>query len=123
MFSKMNYLQAWKNWTKGTADKIIDPALNNALRDEILRCIHIGLLCVQEKVADRPTMASVVLMLESHSFALPVPLQPAYFMNNSCLSDIQFLGCSSAETGSNEQRSNSADVSANEASISSLYPR
>lgn len=114
---------AWKNWTKGTADKIIDPALNNALRDEILRCIHIGLLCVQEKVADRPTMASVILMLDSHSFALPVPLQPAYFMKNSCLSVIQFSGCSSVETGSNEQKSDSADVSANEASISSLYPR
>ncbi|RZB43824.1 Cysteine-rich receptor-like protein kinase 29 [Glycine soja] len=114
---------AWTNLRKGTTTNIIDPTLNNAFRDEIVRCIYIGLLCVQEKVADRPTMASVVLMLESHSFALPVPLQPAYFMNNSCLSDIQFLGCSSAETGSNEQRSNSADVSANEASISSLYPR
>lgn len=119
----MNYLQAWTNLRKGTTANIIDPTLNNAFRDEIVRCIYIGLLCVQEKVADRPTMASVILMLDSHSFALPVPLQPAYFMKNSCLSVIQFSGCSSVETGSNEQKSDSADVSANEASISSLYPR
>ncbi|RDX85763.1 Cysteine-rich receptor-like protein kinase 26, partial [Mucuna pruriens] len=114
---------AWKNWRKGTAANIIDPTLNNALRDEIMRCIQIGLLCVQEKVADRPTMASVVLMLDSHSSALPVPLQPAYFMNNRCSSDIQYSGCSSVEIGSNEQKSDSADASVNEASISSLHPR
>ena len=119
----MNYFQAWTNWRNGRAANIIDPTLNNGLGDEIVRCIHIGLLCVQEKVADRPTMAEVVLMLDSHSFALPVPLQPAYFMKHSCLSVIQFSRCSSMETGSSEQKSYCADGSANEASISSLYPR
>jgi len=108
---------------KGRIANIIDPALHNGLRDEIVRCIHIGLLCVQEKAADRPTMASVVLMLDSHSFALPVPLQPAYFMKNSCLSVIQFSRYGSIETGSSEQKSYCAEGSANEASISSLYPR
>lgn len=114
---------AWKNWRKGTADNIVDPALNKDLRDEIVRCIQIGLLCVQEKVAERPTMASVVLMLDGYSFALPAPYQPAYFMKSYCLSDMQFSGCSSVETVSNKQKSDSADASANEASISSLYPR
>ncbi|WVY97537.1 hypothetical protein V8G54_029688 [Vigna mungo] len=119
----MNYFQAWTNWRNGRAANIIDPTLNNALGDEIVRCIHIGLLCVQEKVADRPTMASVVLMLDSHSFALPVPLQPAYFMITRCSSVIQFSEFGSVETGSNEQKIDSADASTNEASISSLYPR
>ncbi|KAL9317363.1 hypothetical protein ACSQ67_013880 [Phaseolus vulgaris] len=114
---------AWKNWRKGRTDNIIDPTLNNAFRDEMARCIQIGLLCVQEKAADRPTMASVVLMLDSHSFTLPVPLQPAYFMKNSCSSVIQFSRCSSMKTGSNEQKSYFADASTNGASISSLYPR
>jgi len=119
----MNHLQAWTNWRNGRVANIIDPTLNNALRDEMVRCIHIGLLCVQEKVADRPTMASVVLMLDSHSFALPVPLQPAYFMINTCSSVTQFSEFGSVEGRSNEQKSDSADASANEASISSLYPR
>ncbi|KAK7280213.1 hypothetical protein RJT34_25275 [Clitoria ternatea] len=107
---------AWKNWKKGTAFNIIDPTLNDALRDEIVRCIHIGLLCVQERVVDRPTLASVMLMLSSCSLSLPVPLQPAFFMSDECLSEIQSIE-------SNEQRSNSVEDSANEASISSLYPR
>ena len=46
---------------------------------EIIRYIHIGLLCVQENVADRPTMASVVLMLSSYSITLPTPSKPAWF--------------------------------------------
>jgi len=88
-----------------------------------VRCIHIGLLCVQEKADDRPTMAEVVLMLDSHSFSLPVPLQPAYFMINGCSSVIQFSEFGSVETGSNEQKIDFADASTNEVSISGLYPR
>lgn len=34
---------------------------------------HIALLCVQEDPDDRPTMASIVLMLNSLSIALPSP--------------------------------------------------
>ena len=44
-----------------------------------MRCIHIGLLCVQENVADRPTIGSVVLMLDNYSITLPIPLEPAFF--------------------------------------------
>ena len=46
---------------------------------EIIRYIHIGLLCVQENVVDRPTMASVVLMLSGYSITLPTPSKPAFF--------------------------------------------
>ncbi|GLT64215.1 hypothetical protein SLA2020_367220 [Shorea laevis] len=49
----------------------------------MMKCIHIGLLCVQQNVADRPDMASVVLMLNSDSVALPVPTQPASFMQSN----------------------------------------
>jgi hypothetical protein len=48
-----------------------------------MRCIHIGLLCVQENVVDRPTMASVVLMFNSYSITLPIPSQPAFFMHSN----------------------------------------
>ncbi|GFQ07369.1 cysteine-rich receptor-like protein kinase 10 [Phtheirospermum japonicum] len=40
---------------------------------DMLRCIHIGLLCVQENAVDRPTMASIVLMLNSFPLTLPTP--------------------------------------------------
>lgn len=69
---------AWKSWREGTAFNIVDLALRTAPRDEIIRCIHIGLLCGQYNVADRPTMASIVLMLSSSSVPLPEPSECAY---------------------------------------------
>ncbi|TYG50596.1 hypothetical protein ES288_D10G187300v1 [Gossypium darwinii] len=44
---------AWKNWKEGTSEKLINPTLRNSsnLEEKIIRCIHIGLLCVQELAA------------------------------------------------------------------------
>ncbi|RYQ93811.1 hypothetical protein Ahy_B09g100050 [Arachis hypogaea] len=70
---------AWRSWMEGRAANIIDPSLSNSAENEILRCIHIGLLCVQENLVERPTMASIVLMLNSSSLSLPVPMEPAFF--------------------------------------------
>ncbi|CAL9016104.1 unnamed protein product [Prunus brigantina] len=69
---------AWRNWRENTFQNIIDPMLTRNSLMETMRCIHIGLLCVQENAVDRPTMASVVSMLNSESLALPVPSQPAF---------------------------------------------
>ncbi|CAI9292615.1 unnamed protein product [Lactuca saligna] len=73
----------WKSWRDGNASNLIDPTLrdvSDSIRD-MIRCIHIGLLCVQENACDRPTMGSVVLMLSSSSLSLPVPSEPAFFVN------------------------------------------
>ncbi|KAL7213396.1 hypothetical protein ACSBR2_016005 [Camellia fascicularis] len=45
---------------------------------EVSKCIHIGLLCVHEDAADRPTMSSVVVMLRSNTMTLPRPTQPPF---------------------------------------------
>jgi len=45
---------------------------------EIMRCMNIGLLCVQENAADRPTMLDVVAMLSSKAKILAKPNHPAY---------------------------------------------
>ncbi|CAI9787894.1 unnamed protein product [Fraxinus pennsylvanica] len=105
----------WKNWHQGMVANIIDPALrtsSGSMRD-IARCIHIGLLCVQENAADRPTMGSVVLMLSSFSLTLRVPSQPAFFMSGSFRPD----------NSSKDQSDNTTHLSTNEASMSELYPR
>ncbi|PIA26843.1 hypothetical protein AQUCO_08700020v1 [Aquilegia coerulea] len=47
-------------------------------RNGFYRCIHIGLLCVQEDAADRPTMSHVLSTLETESIELPIPTQPAF---------------------------------------------
>ncbi|XP_056689687.1 cysteine-rich receptor-like protein kinase 29 isoform X2 [Spinacia oleracea] len=68
----------WRNWREDTALSVIDPTLSTGSRIEIIRCIHMGLLCVQGNAEDRPTMSSAMLMLSSHSITLPVPSHPAF---------------------------------------------
>ena len=47
-------------------------------RLEMLRCIHIGLLCVQEDPQLRPRMASVLLMLRNRIVTMSPPTKPAF---------------------------------------------
>uniref|UniRef100_A0A2C9U8X1 Cysteine-rich receptor-like protein kinase 29 n=2 Tax=Manihot esculenta TaxID=3983 RepID=A0A2C9U8X1_MANES len=115
---------AWRNWREGTCLNLIDPNLRDGSRNEMMRCIHIGLLCVQENVADRPTMASVVLMLNSYSLTLPVPSPPAFFMSSSSGSENLFSQSYYSErTESTNEKSEIIPLSTNEASITELYPR
>ncbi|XP_060188082.1 cysteine-rich receptor-like protein kinase 10 isoform X2 [Lycium barbarum] len=73
----------WKNWRDGTPLNIMDPTFGGSYsRNEVVQCIHIGLLCVQEDVDERPTMASVVIMLNSYSVTKPAPQQPAFFFHS-----------------------------------------
>ncbi|KAM5563029.1 putative receptor-like protein kinase [Rosa sericea] len=106
---------AWKNWRADTASNIIDPILSSGSRTEMMRCINIGLLCVQQNIADRPTMTSVILMLTGNSLSLPVPSQPAFFMGASEISKVVELD--------QAQSSSSLQKSKNEASITELSPR
>ncbi|PHT86145.1 putative receptor-like protein kinase [Capsicum annuum] len=70
---------AWKLWCEGHGLELMDPCLSRScVATEITKCIHLGLLCVQQDPADRPTMSSVVSMLESDAQTLPQPSQPAF---------------------------------------------
>ncbi|KAK2398466.1 putative receptor protein kinase [Trifolium repens] len=104
----------WRNWRDGSPTNIIDPTLIDDSMNEIMRCIHIGLLCVQENAASRPTMASVVLMLNSHSLTLSRPSEPAFFVGSE-VGDFQNYTMKSSEY-------NSVRGSINEASITEPYP-
>ncbi|KAF7120550.1 hypothetical protein RHSIM_Rhsim13G0161600 [Rhododendron simsii] len=70
---------AWKLWKDGTPLDLMDPALEGSYsRNEVNRCIHIGLLCAQPNPDTRPSMAKVVRMLNSYS-TMSLPQQPAFF--------------------------------------------
>ena len=57
---------------------IIDSSLEKSYpEDEVLRCIQIGLLCVEEFARDRPSMLTIIFMLGNNS-ALPHPKRPAF---------------------------------------------
>ena len=105
------FLQAWKNWREGTISDLIDPTLSDSPITEILRCIHIGLLCVQENVDDRPNMASVGPMMNSNSIALPLPTQPASFMQTNVIPATLL------------QQDNGSNITNKKVSITELYRR
>ncbi|KAI3941713.1 hypothetical protein MKX01_018303 [Papaver californicum] len=110
---------AWRHWKKGTALDLLDSILKDSYSEsEVMRCIHIGLLCVQENAADRPTMASIVLMLNNYSTNLPVPLVPAFFVPAE---ESKIIFGESKDLPS-VSTSKSGD-SVNEASLTELHPR
>ncbi|TQD79747.1 hypothetical protein C1H46_034720 [Malus baccata] len=69
---------AWQLWNEGRGLKFVDEVLADSYSSsEVTRCMHIGLLCVQDKAADRPTMPDVVFMLSSEKDP-PPPKQPIF---------------------------------------------
>ncbi|KAH9748230.1 cysteine-rich receptor-like protein kinase 10 [Citrus sinensis] len=89
----------WKLWCEGHAVELIDPVLKQSCApDELLKFIHIGLLCVQQDPADRPTMSSVVVMLASDSMTIPQPTEPAFSVGRVVANSGHLL--SSAKVGS-----------------------
>ncbi|XP_065621838.1 G-type lectin S-receptor-like serine/threonine-protein kinase RKS1 [Quercus suber] len=68
----------WELWREDRALDIVDSSIKEScVFYEVLRCIQVGLLCVQEEEVDRPTMLAVHLMLSSER-TLPSPKQPAF---------------------------------------------
>ncbi|KAJ0983352.1 hypothetical protein J5N97_011607 [Dioscorea zingiberensis] len=118
----------WQHWKGGKALEMKDQSLvgDNSIHDEqVLRCIQIGLLCVQEDPSERPSMASVVLMLNSSYIPLRSPSAPASFSRDSMTSgeprdrapDLQ------ENEQSNGCTTHSSTTSINDVSISLMEPR
>ena len=83
---------------------MIDQTLGNGSRSEIMRCIHIGFLRIQENEAYQPTMASVVQMLNSDSSSLPTPTRPAFHMYSDIEPDLPSLESTSGASESEQSR-------------------
>ncbi|KAI3816074.1 hypothetical protein L1987_15761 [Smallanthus sonchifolius] len=75
---------AWRLYKEGRSIELMSGSLQaSCVIAEVLRSIHVALLCVQHHAEDRPTMFSAVLMLVSER-ALPEPKQPAFFNEERC---------------------------------------
>ncbi|XP_037471672.1 putative receptor-like protein kinase At4g00960 [Triticum dicoccoides] len=71
---------AWQLWKEGRLIDLADASLVSKSNPiEMMRCINIALLCVQDNASDRPTMADVVAMLSNQRMIMAEPKQPAYF--------------------------------------------
>ncbi|KAK2995333.1 hypothetical protein RJ640_001855 [Escallonia rubra] len=101
---------AWDLWKEGNALKLQDPAAGDVCVNQLLKTIHVGLLCVQESATDRPTMSVVSSMLSSDTMQLPAPKQPAFFTGRTWLK-------------STPDESKSKEISANNVSITEMETR
>ncbi|XP_059661581.1 G-type lectin S-receptor-like serine/threonine-protein kinase At4g27290 [Cornus florida] len=72
---------AWMLWNEHRAMELVDPCLEiSYIESQVLKCIQVGLLCVQKLSKDRPIMSSIVLMLGNEGVTLPQPKQPGFFV-------------------------------------------
>ncbi|CAL5201493.1 unnamed protein product [Lathyrus oleraceus] len=70
---------AWRLWNEAKAQELMDDLFHGTtIPCEMLRCIHVGLLCVQQIPEHRPNMSFVVLMLNGEKL-LPEPSEPGFY--------------------------------------------
>jgi len=90
--------QAWQLWNEGEALKLIDTMVNGSCHHiQVMRCIHIGLLCTQDKAKDRPSMLEVISFLSNENSELPSPIQPPLYTFKSAKGAEQHKSCSNNE--------------------------
>eukprot|EP00262_Sarcandra_glabra_P006403 TRINITY_DN1867_c0_g1_i1.p1 TRINITY_DN1867_c0_g1~~TRINITY_DN1867_c0_g1_i1.p1 ORF type:complete len:540 (+),score=63.14 TRINITY_DN1867_c0_g1_i1:200-1819(+) len=92
-FSDSLVTAAWKHFLAGTCDELIDPNLNlgnydndndndnnidDNIKSEILKVVHVGLLCTQEIAVLRPSMSKALQMLTKKDKQLPEPTKPPF---------------------------------------------
>ncbi|XP_045787326.1 putative receptor-like protein kinase At4g00960 [Trifolium pratense] len=106
---------AWIKWAEQTPLELLDPNMEGSYsQEEVIKYIHIGLLCVQENPDDRPTMATIAFYLNSPSINLPSPLEPPYFKRS---------GIEENMVSNNALDSNSISDSINGLSVTKFFPR
>ncbi|KAL1222883.1 G-type lectin S-receptor-like serine/threonine-protein kinase [Cardamine amara subsp. amara] len=69
---------AWESWSEtGGLDLLDQDIADSDSVEAVMRCVQIGLLCVQHQAMDRPNIKQVVSMLTS-TMDLPEPKQPMF---------------------------------------------
>ncbi|KAL8257668.1 hypothetical protein R6Q59_029709 [Mikania micrantha] len=82
---------AWRLYKEGKSLNLIDECISASYSAyEVLRSVHVGLLCVQQQVEDRPNTPTVVGMLSGEG-SLPSPKKPAFFIQDSEINSISIL--------------------------------
>ncbi|CAA2995935.1 cysteine-rich receptor kinase 2 [Olea europaea subsp. europaea] len=87
---------AWDHFQQRIVDELFDPNLmlhnyhNIDVKNEILRVVHVGLLCTQEIPSLRPSMSKALQMLVKKEEHLPAPTNPPFMdektmeLNDTC---------------------------------------
>lgn len=117
-------MQVWEHWTTGTIEELLDPSLGSrASKDQMLKLVSIGLLCVQDSPADRPMMSAVSVMLNGNTVSLQAPSRPTFCIQGQetdAESDVYseaYLSASRSTTGKSKA------MSPDEVSLTVTEPR
>ncbi|KAL4598173.1 hypothetical protein ACB092_11G040800 [Castanea dentata] len=79
---------AWDLWQKDEGIQLIDPKISDScVKNQVLRCIHVSLLCVDDSATDRPTMSDVLFMLTNESLPLPLPKKPTFSIGRKAIKE------------------------------------
>ncbi|XP_051152289.1 G-type lectin S-receptor-like serine/threonine-protein kinase At4g27290 [Andrographis paniculata] len=82
---------AWALHMEGRSIEVIDSKLEKSSNlQDMVRAIHVGLLCVQQHPSDRPSMSSVVAMLSNADCEMHRPDQPGFYMKANELRNVRF---------------------------------
>ena len=77
----------WRLWPEERAVELLDDVVGEQCApSEFIKCIQVGLLCVQQRPQDRPHMSSVVLMLNGDKL-LPKPKVPGFYTGTDVTSE------------------------------------
>ncbi|KAF8010272.1 hypothetical protein BT93_J1030 [Corymbia citriodora subsp. variegata] len=74
--------RAWHLYENERHVELVDPRLSEFEEEEVLRVIHVALLCTQMQPSLRPRMSSVVPLLLGRTNVIPVPSKPGYLTDN-----------------------------------------
>ncbi|XP_027347744.1 cysteine-rich receptor-like protein kinase 2 [Abrus precatorius] len=107
-YSDSLIIMTWKHFNSGTAEQLIDPHLvledhRSNVKNEILRVVHIGLLCTQEIPSLRPTMSKALQMLTKKEENLAAPSNPPFIDESTMelfhdIKDDQFYPLNAADS-------------------------
>ncbi|XP_027343111.1 G-type lectin S-receptor-like serine/threonine-protein kinase At4g27290 [Abrus precatorius] len=96
---------AWRLWKQGNPMELMDDYLGESyIISEALRCLQVGLLCLQHHPDDRPNMAAVIVML-TNEIVLPQPKEPGFLIERVIPNEVE-----SSRTSINEVTISILDV-------------
>lgn len=110
-------LQVWKLWVENSPLELVDEAVRGSFQtNEVTRCIHIALLCVQDYSSERPSMDNILVMMNSFTVTLPIPKRSGLLLRTMRDSRVQQPGASLSDQSVTRK-------SVDDSSITIVYPR
>ncbi|CAM0884814.1 unnamed protein product [Alopecurus aequalis] len=112
--------EVWNHWKMGTISEMMDQTLDEHSRNQQLRCLHVGLMCVQADPGERPEISTIIFMLTRDNMEIQPPEEPAFLFRS--LSHGRNLQSSSGASA-NSIFVLGEDSSLNGVTITEPYPR